>query len=268
MSESILLDEPVAGVRRITLNRPDARNAFTYEMYSQLLSILDEIRNDLKTRVVILTGAGPAFCTGHDLRGAGQDPDAAPDLTGMYARKHFMSRISRIPLAMRTLPQPVIAAANGTVAGIGFALCLAADMVIAVQSARFINAIHNAGTGHELGLSYMLPRRIGDQRAAEILYTARPVPADEAERIGLILRAVPEADLMPETLALAERIAVNTPIGIWMTKQSLWLNQAAGSLEAAMELEHRAVHIAQATADAAEKRKAFVEKRPPDFKLA
>ena len=268
MSESILLDEPAAGVRRITLNRPDARNAFTFEMYGQLLSILEEIRMDLKVRVVILTGAGPAFCTGHDLRSAGPDPDAAAGLTGMYARKQFMSRLSRIPVAIRTLPQPVIAAINGTVAGIGFSLCLAADMAIAVQSAKFVNAIHNAGTGHELGLSYMLPRRIGDQRAAEILYTARPVLADEAERIGLILRAVPDTDLMPEALALAGRIAVNTPIGIWMTKQSLWLNQAAGSLEAAMELEHRAVQIAQATADAAEKRKAFMEKRPPNFTLS
>lgn len=268
MSDSILLDEPAAGVRRITLNRPDARNAFTFEMYDRLLAVLEDLRLDLKTRVVILTGAGKAFCTGHDLRGAGPNPEVAAGLSGMYASKRFMSRLARIPVTLRALPQPVIAAINGTVAGIGYSLCLAADMAIAAQSAKFVNAIHNAGTGHELGLSYMLPRQIGNQRAAEILYTARPVPADEAERIGLVLRAVPDADLMPEALSLAERIAVNTPIGIWMTKQSLWLNQAAGSLEAAIELEHRAVHIAQATEDAAEKRKSFLEKRPPNFKLA
>jgi len=267
MSNSILVDEPAAAVCRITLNRPDERNAFTFEMYDRLLAIIEALRVDLKTRVVILTGTGSAFCTGHDLRGAGPDPEAAAGLKGMYARKQFMSRLARIPVAIRALPQPVIAAVNGTAAGIGFVLCLASDMALAAKSAKFVNSIHNAGTGHELGMSYMLPRQIGTQRAAEILYTARPVPADEAERIGLILRAVAQEELMPEALALAERIAVNTPIGIWMTKQSLWINQTAASLDAAIELEHRAVHIVQSTDDAKEKRKAFFEKRPPNFNL-
>jgi len=268
VSDAILVDDPAPGVRRITLNRPEARNAFTHAMYDRLLATLDELRLDLATRVVILTGAGPAFCTGHDLRDAGPDPELEAGLSGLYARKQFLARLSRLPPALRALPQPVIAALNGTVAGIGYALSLASDMALAARSAKFVNAIHNAGTGHELGLSYMLPRQIGTQRAAEPLLTARPVLADEAERIGLVLRAVPDEELMPEALALAERIAANTPIGIWMTKQSLWLNQGAGSLEAAMELEHRAVHIAQATADAAEKQSAFFEKRPPKFGLA
>jgi enoyl-CoA hydratase len=141
-------------------------------------------------------------------------------------------------------------------------------MAIAAQSAKFVNAIHNAGTGAELGLSYLLPRQIGAQRAAELLLTARPVLAEEAERIGLVLRAVPDATLMDAALELAHRIAVNVPIGVMMTKQSLWLNQMAGSLEAAIEMEHRAVHISQATADAAEKQAAFFEKRDPTFRLA
>src|SRR5690606_15851565 len=144
-------------------------------MYDRLLAELERLRTDFATRVVILTGAGTAFCTGHDLRDAGPDPEVASGLGGLYAKKAFLQRLSRLPVAMRGLPQPIIAAVNGPVAGIGYALCLAADMALAAASAKFVNAIHNAGTGHELGLSYMLPRQIGTQRAAELLLTARHV---------------------------------------------------------------------------------------------
>jgi enoyl-CoA hydratase len=116
-------------------------------------------------------------------------------------------------------------------------------------------------------MSYLLPRQIGTQRAAELLLTARHVLADEAERIGLVLKAVPDDQLMEAVMEIATRIVANTPIGVWMTKQSLWLNQSAGSLEAAIEMEHRAVHISQATEDAIEKRTAFLEKRVPTFRL-
>jgi enoyl-CoA hydratase len=166
---------------------------------------------------------------------------------------------------MRGLPQPVICAVNGSAAGVGFTIALAADMAIAADNAKFVNAIHNAGTGAELGMSYMLPRAVGAQKAAEILYTTRPVLADEAERIGLVLKAVPAERLMEEALALARSIAKNVPIGLWVTKQALWANMSAGSLEQAMELEHRGVLISQSTADAVEKRKSFIEKRDPTF---
>jgi enoyl-CoA hydratase len=155
---------------------------------------------------------------------------------------------------------------NGTAAGIGYALALASDLCLAAKSAKFINVIHNAATGTELGMSYMLPRAVGTQRAAELLLTARPVLADEAERIGLVLRAVPDETLMEEALKLADAIVVNSPIGIWLTKQSLWFNQGGGSLEAAIELENRAVLASQATEDAIEKRTSAIEKRRPDFK--
>jgi enoyl-CoA hydratase len=114
-------------------------------------------------------------------------------------------------------------------------------------------------------MSYLLPRAIGTQRAAEILYTTRPVLAEEAERIGLVLRAVPDEDLMNAALEIAKGILTNVPMGIWLTKQSLWANQGVGSLETAIEMETRAVQIAQATEDAAEKRKSFLEKRAPKF---
>ena len=267
MSEVILVERPADGVVKITLNRPEQRNAFTHEMYDQLLAAFEQLRTDFATRVVILTGAGTAFCTGHDLRDAGPDPEEAAGLGGLYAKKAFLQRLSRIPVAMRGLPQPIIAAVNGPVAGIGYPLCLASDMAVAAQSAKFVNAIHNAGTGHELGMSYLLPRQIGTQRAAELLLTARHVLADEAERIGLVLKAVPDAELLDAVMEIATRIVANTPIGVWVTKQSMWLNQSAGSLEAAIEMEHRAVHISQATEDATEKRMAFLEKRSPTFRL-
>jgi enoyl-CoA hydratase len=179
--------------------------------------------------------------------------------------KHSITRIAQIPLLMRSIPQPVIAAVNGAAAGIGFAFALAADLCLVAESGKFVNSVHNAGTGHELGMSWMLPRAIGTQRAAEILLTARPVLAEEAARIGLALRVVPDADLLAEAHALAASITANVPLGIWLTKQSLWLNQGVGSLEAAAEIEARGVFLAQATEDAAEKRKSFIEKRPPQF---
>jgi enoyl-CoA hydratase len=262
----ILVDEPAQGVKRLTLNRPQSLNAFTFEMYSELIGILDGLRHDSRTRVLILTGSGKGFCAGHDLRSAGQPGWIDdPQMSRPYQGKHSISEIGRIPVLMRQLPQPIICAVNGAAAGMGYALALAADLCVAAKSAKFVNSIHNAGTGHELGLSYLLPRAIGTQRAAEILLSARPVLADEAERIGLVLRTVPDEQLMDCALELAAAIMVNVPIGIWLTKQSLWLNQAAGSLDAAIEMENRAVAISQSTADAAEKRASFLEKRPPKF---
>ena len=261
----ILTERSAEGVLTLTLNRPDALNAFTFAMYEELIAILEALRHDAATRVVILTGAGRGFCAGHDLRGPSPAPWVDPALGRPYASKHAIARIAQIPLLMRAIPQPVIAAVNGAAAGIGFAFALAADLCLVARSAKFVNSIHNAGTGHELGMSWMLPRAIGTQRAAEILLTARPVLADEAERIGLALRAVDDDKLLDEARVLAGSIMANVPLGVWLTKQSLWLNQGVGSLESACEIEARAVFIAQSSADAAEKRQAWIEKRPPVF---
>lgn len=263
----ILIDDVLPGVRRLTLNRPDQLNAFTIDTYAELIDILRGLKHDSKTRVVILTGNGRAFCAGHDLKSKGtakwlDDTELGPT----YRARHNITELGSIPVLMRQLPQPVIAAVNGAAAGIGFALALAADMCIAGHAAKFVNSIHNVGTGHELGMSYLLPRAVGTQRAAEILLTARPILAEEAERIGLVLRAVPDDQLMDATLDIARNILANVPIGVWLTKQSLWLNQAAGSLDAAIELESRAVFMARHTEDAAEKRQSFLEKRQPTFR--
>jgi enoyl-CoA hydratase len=263
----IIVDDVIEGVKRLTLNRPEQLNAFRIETYAELIGILQRLKHDSKTRVVLLTGNGRAFCAGHDLRSSGlADWVDDPDLGAAYRSKHTITGMASIPLLMRQLPQPVIAAVNGAAAGIGFSLALAADICIAGASAKFVNSIHNVGTGHELGMSYLLPRAVGTQRAAEILLTARPIGADEAARIGLVQRAVPDSQLLEEALALARSIMDNVPLGIWLTKQSLWLNQHVGSLEAAIEVESRAVYIARTTEDAAEKRSSFLEKRSPTFR--
>jgi enoyl-CoA hydratase len=266
MTENFLIDEPIEGVRRITLNRPEAMNSFTNPMYEEFIAILKGIKFDPKARVVILTGKGKGFCTGQDLRVKTPPAWVDPEVGQAYRAKYIMSVLTSIPPLMRSLPQPIICGVNGTVAGVGYSMALASDLLIAGKAARFINATHNAGTGHELGLSYMLPRIVGTQRAAELLLTARAVPSDEAERIGLVLKTVPDEELQDACLELARAILVNVPLGIWCTKESLYFNENAGSLEQAMEMETRAVFLAQATEDFVEKRTSFFEKRVPKFK--
>lgn len=261
----ILRDTPAEGICRLTLNRPDALNSLTFAMYAELVDHLEAVRYDHDVRVVILTGSGRAFCAGHDIRAAGKPDWVKEGLGKAQFQRQVMDKLGQIPVLMRALPQPVICAVNGVAAGAGYALAIAADMTVAARSAKFVNAFHNAGTGHEMGFSYLLPRLVGMQRAAELMLTGRAVMAEEAERIGLVLRCVDDAAMMDEALALADAIMVNSPIGIAVTKSSMWLNVDAPSLEGAIELENRAIFMSQSTADTAEKRKAFIEKRRPTF---
>lgn len=261
----IEVSTPFEGCRRVTLARPESLNSFSYEMYRAFNATFDGFRYDPDVRVVILTGSGRAFSAGHDVRAPGEASWAPESLGKAYRARMVLREINRLPVVMRTLPQPIVAAVNGTAAGLGFALAIAADITLAARSAKFVNAFHNAGTGHEVGMSYLLPRVIGTQRAAELLLTGRHVLAEEAERIGMILRVVDDDALQAEAETLARTIAANTPLGTYLTKQSMWLNQEATSLDAAIEMESRAVFMAQSTEDAAERRAAFVERREPRF---
>ena len=259
-------DTPAAHVGRLTLNRPDALNSFTFAMYRDLVERLEALRYNPDVRVVVLTGAGRGFCAGHDVRSAGEADWVSPDLGKAQQQRSMLAMMGRIPTLMRALPQVVICAVNGVVAGAGYSIALAADMTLAVRAAKFVNAFHNAGTGHELGLSYMLPRLVGMQRAAELLLTSRPVMADEAAAMGMILKAVDDDRLETEALKLAEAVLANSPIGNALTKSTMWLNASAPSLEAAIELENRAIFMSQSTEDSTERRAAFLEKRTPHFK--
>lgn len=261
----ILRDMPVDGVCRLTLNRPDALNSLTFSMYSELIDHLEAVRYDHDVRVVVLTGAGRGFCAGHDIRAGGKPDWVAEGLGKAQFQRRVMDRLGQIPIRMRALPQPVICAVNGVAAGAGWPIAIAADMTLAARSAKFVNAFHNAGTGHEMGFSYLLPRLVGMQHAAELMLTGRALMADEAARIGMVLRCVDDDALMDEALKLADAIMVNSPIGISVTKSSMWHNVDAPSLEAAIEMENRAIFMSQSTADSAEKRTAFIEKRRPNF---
>lgn len=261
----ILIEDPVPGVRLITLNRPDALNSLNHPMYEELLRIFEQLRNDLSIRAVILTGAGKAFSAGHDSRQPSRS-SVAPEDYGRFQRNTLsMGNVGRLIPAMKAMPQPIIAAVKGAVAGLGYTLALASDMVIAGASTKFVNAFHNAGTGCEGGLSWLLPRAVGTQKAAEILFTGRPVFAEEAVRVGMALTTLPDDEIVAAAVALAEDIARNTPFDIMLTKQSLWHNMEGVSLEHAIAFESRAIHLSQATEDAAEKKRAFFEKRAPNF---
>jgi enoyl-CoA hydratase len=263
---TVSVTQPADGVRLITLDAPERLNALSFDMYEALLEALKDTRHNAGIRVVVITGAGRGFCSGHFVGGAGKPSWVDPELGRVPYNVRTMAVLSEIPVLLQQLPQPVIAAVNGPAAGVGFSLALAADIAIAGASAKFVNGFLNAGTGHELGISYMLPRAVGTQKAAEILFTRRAVLAEEAERIGLVLKVVPDQDLLKEALMLAESISATNPLGIWFTKQSFHLNQSAPSLSAAIELENRAVHLVQQTEDMVEQREAMVGKRPPAFK--
>ena len=154
----------------------------------------------------------------------------------MYQQKYVAELVPR----MRALPQPVIAAVNGPAAGAGYALALGADLRVASTSAVFVDAFVKIGaSGAEMGLSWLLQRIVGATRAAELVLTGRRVDADEAARIGLVLDTVPDGEVVDAALALAEQIIVNTPLGTWMGKATLWSNLEIPSLEAAIDLEAR-----------------------------
>lgn len=262
----LLVDNPAEGVRRITFNDPDTRNALSYDMYEQTFAALNALKEDLDTRVLIITGNGKGFCSGHNLA-APVPPDWYPPEYGRLQGGQRMSgRISQIPLTIRQLPQVVICAVNGSAAGLGYALALVSDVTIAAHSAKFVNAFHNAGAGAEMGFSWLLPRAVGIQRAAEILFSARAVLPDEAERIGMIWKAVPDDKLMEEALTLAESFKGQSPADIMLTKRTFHINLETASYANAVQIESRAVFMLNGTEDLLERHAAAKEKRKPKYK--
>lgn len=265
----LLVDRATPGVTVLTLNRPHHLNAMTSELTQELYDAFEEIGRDVDCRVVIITGAGRGFCAGDDTVDY-RPPSFIPvDRLGgvqsnMYQQKHVATLVPR----MRPLPQPVIAAVNGPVAGFGYALALGADLRIASRRALFVNGFTNVGaSGAEMGLSWLLQRIVGATRAAELVLTGRRVGAEEAERIGLVLRVVDEDALLGAAHELAAQIVETNPFGAWMGKATLWSNLEVGSLEAAIDLEARTQILVLATDDADERRRALAERRAPDYKL-
>jgi enoyl-CoA hydratase len=237
--ELVLVDHPSPHVAVVTLNRPDRLNALSIDLALALDETLDEVGRENDTWVVVLTGAGRGFCSGLDLKDYGILPDIDGLTVGRIAQRS-MRAYSRLVLAMRRLPQPVIAAVNGPAYGGGMCLTLAADLRIAAETAVFnATGIVNGLTSTEMAAGWLLPRLIGSARANDLLLTGRPLDAAEAAEIGLVSRVVGDGMALEEAVAVAAEMCRFSPYGLSMTKNVLWANLEIGSLETAIELEDR-----------------------------
>ncbi|MEZ0366437.1 enoyl-CoA hydratase [Mycobacterium sp. pUA109] len=262
----VLVDRPRPGVALITLNRPERMNSMAFDVMVPLKEALAEITYDNAVRAVVLTGAGNGFSSGADHKSAGSVPHV-DGLTRPAYGLRSMELLDDVILGLRRLHQPVIAAVNGAAIGGGLCLALAADIRVAGSGAYFRAAgINNGLTASELGLSYLLPRAVGSSRAFEIMLTGRDVDAAEAERIGLVSRTVPDAELLATCYDLAERIAAFSRPGIELTKRTLWSGLDAGSLEGHMQAEGLGqLYVRLLTSNFEEAVAARAEKRPPVF---
>jgi enoyl-CoA hydratase len=262
----VLVEYPRPQVALITLNRPERMNSMAFDVMVPLKAALDEITYDNEVRVVVLTGAGRGFSSGADHKSAGEVPHVQGLTRPTYALRS-MQVLDDVILALRRLHQPVIAAVNGAAIGGGLCLALAADIRVASSGAYFRAAgINNGLTASELGLSYLLPRAIGSSRAFEIMLTGRDIDAEEAERIGLVSRHVPEDQLLETCYAMAERIAAFSRPGIELTKRTLWSGLDAASLEGHMQAEGLGqLFVRLLTTNFEEAVAARAEKRPPVF---
>ena len=249
----------------LTLNRPHALNALNRKMVSELEDFLSHLRDDPKTRVVVMRGAGRAFCAGLDLKeqNAGGDQALGKSVTGTY---QVQRRMSDLVVAMRRAPQPFIAAIKGPACGGGFALALAADVRIAGESARMNAAFIRIGlTACDMGVSYFLPRAVGTSVASELLLTGRFINAQRALSTGLVSEVVPDAELDAAAGKLAREMAETSPLGLRLTKECLAANVDAGSLEQAVALEDRNQTLCVQAGYLEEGARAFLEKRAPRY---
>ncbi len=220
----------------LTLDRPEALNTLTIDMIEELGTYFSALETDSSVRVVVMRGAGGQFCAGLDLK------DVAPRLTSMdMAAIHaFQRRLSRIVLAMRRCPQPVVALLEGAACGGGLALALASDVRFCTSDVRMNAAFIRIGlTGCDMGASYLMQRLVGASVAAEILMTGRFLSAERAYALGLISLVVAASELEPAAESLAADLLRAEPLALALTKQALNANLAAPSLEAALEVEDR-----------------------------
>jgi len=248
----------------LTLDRPDALNAMSRTLIRELGDFLWRLPDDRDTRVLVLRGAGRAFCAGLDLKEQPQEGDVAVGSVqgGLRAQR----QVSELVMLMRRAPQPIIAAVHGPACGGGFALALAADVRIAGESMRMNAAFIRIGlSACDVGVSYFLPRIVGASVASELLLTGNFIDAARAERVGLVSRVVPDAELDAAARAMAADMLRNSPIGLRLTKECLKLSIDAPSLEAAVAMEDRNQILAAQTSDFREGIVAFLEKRPARF---
>jgi 2-(1,2-epoxy-1,2-dihydrophenyl)acetyl-CoA isomerase len=262
MSESPILVATQGSTRLITLNRPAALNSFTAAMHAQLLPALDAAAADTSVRAVLITGAGRGFCAGQDLNDpAMATPDGAPPDVGAVVERHYRP----LALRLRSMPVPVIAAVNGVAAGAGANFALLADFVLAGRSASFIQAFSKIGLVPDCGGTWLLPRLVGRARALGLAMSGDKLPAEEAERIGLIWRCVDDASLLDEALALASKLAAMPVHAIAQTRRVID-SSANLPLDDALRLEAQTQRDLGLRHDFSEGVAAFLAKRPAQFK--
>ena len=260
------ITKPRPHVSLITLNRPERMNALSFETVQPLHDAILEVGADNDTYAVILTGAGRGFCSGLDLEDHGIPPNIAGLPMSRIATRAMAVFADLVP-AMRNIPQPVIGAINGASYGGGLCLAVACDIRFGSASSTYCGAgIKNGLTGTELGISWLLPRMIGAAHAFELILSGREIDAREAERIGLVSRVVPDAELLDVALESAGHIAALSPHGVAMTKRVLWSNLETGSLHAAMDLESRNQLLVRLTTNNLDEAiRARKENRKPDY---
>jgi 2-(1,2-epoxy-1,2-dihydrophenyl)acetyl-CoA isomerase len=252
--ETLVL-ERADNIVTVTLNRPEKKNAMNGTMFDELFATFTEIAERAEDRVLVLTGAGDAFCSGADLSGSRELFEGA--LT-------YMRQVGACALALHRLAKPTIAKVNGVAAGAGCNLALGCDLIVASEEARFTEIFAKRGLSVDFGGSWVLPRLIGIHRAKELALFADILSAKEAADVGLVNRVVPPTELDAFVDDWARRLAAGPPIALSMTKTML--NNSFGvSFDQAVEDEARCQTVNFATADVAEAMKAFFQKRPPKF---
>ena len=260
-ADAPILCETRGAVRWITLNRPAALNSFTSEMHGMLMPALDAAAVDPSVRAVVFTGAGRGFCAGQDLNDPAMrgDGDQPPD-AGAVIERHYRPLVLR----MRQMPVPLIAAVNGVAAGAGANFALCCDMVLAARSASFIQAFSKIGLVPDCAGTWLLPRLVGRAQAMALAMTGDKLPAEDAQRIGLIWRCVDDAQLAAEAQALADRLATMPTAALVQTRRVLDEASTLG-LDEALALEARVQGQLSRSHDFAEGVAAFLSRRAPRF---
>jgi 2-(1,2-epoxy-1,2-dihydrophenyl)acetyl-CoA isomerase len=258
MSETLLYSKD-RGIARIKLNRPKSYNSFNREMAFACQEALRDCQEDPEVRVVVLTGEGKAFCAGQDL----------VEVTSRELHPGFRAILEEhynpIILALRNLDKPVVAAVNGVAAGAGANIALACDIVVATETASFIQAFSGIGLIPDSGGTYFLPRLIGFQKAMAIAMLGDKISANEAEKMGMIYKSIPADEFESYVETLAERLSSMPTFGLALTKKAF--NEGlTNTLEQQLEAESRLQIAASESEDYHEGVAAFLEKRKPQFK--
>jgi enoyl-CoA hydratase len=252
------------GVDWVTLNRPEVLNTISPEMAQELQDYFGELYTNHTTRIVVLRGAGRAFCAGLDLKG--DTGTTAVVASSVAYSLRFQRRISEIVMRMRRCPQAIISLIHGPACGGGFAMALASDIRIAGTSAKMNAAFIKLGlSGCDIGVSYMLPRLVGVSIATELIMTGRFVNAERALRINLVSEVVPDDQLEAAAQTYVDDLLRTSPLGLRLTKECLNFSVDAGSLEAAVAMEDRNQVLTVQTQDFTEGVAAFLEKRQPVY---